>query len=307
MTEAISRERRFLETARLRGLAPPRHGHLDRALRGLSGFFAGALLREETARRPSILHRIDPRARVAATLLFLVSVSLAHSLPALAAHALLPAAAILLSRIRPGEFLRGGFLPALLFSVLLAAPATLNLFRDGEVVWPLLRWDASWRAGSPAMPAVVGLTREGLLSAATFLLRVLPSVAASLWLALSTPWTELLRALRFFRVPAAFVQVTGMTVRYMHALLRQSEEMHFGKKSRTICRPSAGGERRWAGSRIAASWERSLHLAEEVAAAMAARGFTGEARHAGGGRLAPAEWVFLSLVVVCCLLAHAAG
>lgn len=300
------RERRFLEAARARGLRPAGRGHLEKTLRELASFFSRAMFREETARRPGVLQRRDPRARLLAALVFLASVSLARSLGSLLAHAALPAAAVALSRIRPREFLGAGFAFALAFSVLMAAPATLNLFFDGTVVYPLADLGADRSIGPFRLPAVVGITREGALTAATFLLRALCSVAAVLWLTLSTRWTDLLRALRFLRLPPVFLQVVGMTVRYTHAFLRNSEEMHLGKKSRTVCRGPVAAGQAWAGSRIAHAWERSLLLMEEVSSAMTARGFTGEARFPPGPWLGPAEWALLALVVLFCAGAHLA-
>ena len=79
-----------------------------------------------------------------------------------------------------------------------------------------------------------------------------------------------------------------MTVRYLHLLLRQSEEVHLGKKSRTICRGPLASDQMWVGSRIAAAWEKSLHLMTEVTDAMTARGFTGEFRVPAGRALGAA-------------------
>lgn len=299
-------ERRFLEAARARGLRPVGRSHLDKTLLGISAFFSRSLFREETARRGGLLQRVDPRARLLALLVFLVSVSLARSLPQLAFHAVLPVVALGLSRIRPRELLGSGFGFALLFSVLMAAPSTLNLFYDGTVVRPLLTLGGDWRLGPFALPKVIGVTREGLLTAATFLLRVLSSTAAALWLTLSTRWVDLLRALRFLRLPPVFVQAAGMTVRYIHAFLRHTEDLHLGKKSRTVCRAAVGSEQAWAGSRIAQAWERSLHLLEEVSAAMKARGFTGEAKFPPSPWLGAAEWAFLVLVAISCAGAHLA-
>lgn len=306
MTGAFGRQKAFLDLARERGLRPARAGHVEKTLSGISSFFARSLFREETARRPGLLQGVDPRAKLVATVLYLVSVSAARTTGALAAHALLPAAAVVLSRIRPTEFLGAGFLFALLFSAMMAAPVSLSLFRDGTVVLPLLRLDAEWRLGPFVLPQVIGVTREGLLSAATLLLRVLPSVAAALWLTLTTRWADLLRALRFFRLPPIFIQVAGMTVRYLHALLRQAEEVHLGRKSRTVCRGTVASGQAWAGSRIAHAWERSIHLMDEVDAAMKARGFTGEAKFPAGARFRGPEWALIVVVAVACLGAHAA-
>ncbi len=305
MTEA-SRTGTFLQLAAERGLRPPRTGHVEKTLSGISAFFTRSLFREETARRPGLHQGSDPRAKLAATVLYLVSVSAARTTGALAAHALLPVVAVLLSRIRPAEFLGAGFLFAVLFTTLMAAPATLSVFRDGTVVVPLARLDAEWRLGPIVIPRVIGITREGLLSAGTLLLRVLPSVAAALWLTLSTRWADLLRALRFFRVPPIFVQVAGMTVRYLYALLRQAEDLHLGRKSRSVCRGRIASDQAWTGSRIAHTWERSLHLMDEVSAAMKARGFAGEAVFPPGARFGAPEWALIGFVAFACIGGHVA-
>jgi cobalt ECF transporter T component CbiQ len=299
-----SREQEFFELARARRLRPARNGFVDKTLRQLAAFFSDALLREETARRLGLLQRLDPRARLLGTLFFVLSVSLARSIPALAVHAALVAAALWLSRLRLREILGAGLLIALVFSTLMALPATLNLVSGGEPLLPLLVRDAAWRLGPYTIPPIVGISREGVLTAATFLLRTLTSVAAVLCLALSTRWMDLLRALRFLRLPPLVLQTLGMTVRYLHVLLRQSEEIHLGKKSRTLTRRPLIADHMWVGSRIAYAWEKSLRLMEDVGEAMTARGFTGEVRVAPGSRLRAADWGFLAAVAGLCLGAH---
>lgn len=299
-----AREQSFYEAARARGLRPVGKNHLDKTLREISAFFSRSLFREETARRNGLLQNVDPRARLLALLVYLASVSLARSIPALLFHAALPPLALAMSRIRLREFLGAGFLFALLFSALMAAPSTLNLFSGGTVVYPLLAPGAERSIGPYPVPEVIGVTRQGLLTAATFLLRVLSSTAAVLWLTLSTRWVDLVRALRFLRLPPVFLQAAGMTVRYIHAFLRQSEEIHMGKKSRSVCRGRIRADQAWAGSRIARSWEKSLHLMEEVAAAMNARGFTGKAKFPPSHWFGAPEWSFLAVVALSCIGGH---
>jgi cobalt/nickel transport system permease protein len=299
-----AREQQFLRIIHARGLKPVGRNHVDRTLGRIARFFSRSMLREDTAGRAGLLQRVDPRARLLSVLLLLVSVSLARSIPALMIHAALPLLAGALSRIRPKEFLCAGLLWLLLFSTLMAAPATLNLFAGGQVIVPLAARGEEWRCGPYALPRIIGITREGLLGAATFLLRVTTSGAAILWLTLSTRWADLLRALRCLRLPAVFLQVTGMTVRFIHAFHRQSEEILLGKKSRTVCRPPVASEQAWVGSRIAQAWERSLQLMQEVNDAMTARGFRGEVRFPPGTAFRGPEWALLAVVVVTCLWAH---
>jgi cobalt/nickel transport system permease protein len=299
-----ARERQFFDTLRARGLRPPRGGFLDGTLRRLATVFAEAHLRESIARRRGLVQRIHPRARLVAALLFLLSVSLASSLAELSAHALLAATAAPLARIRARELMRAGLGIAVAFSTLMTLPATLNLVSGGRVLLPVLQVEAPWRAGPYEIPAVIGVSAEGLLTAATFLLRTLASATVVLCLTLSTRWTDLLASLRTFRLPTLFLQTAGMTVRYVHLLLRHSEEIHLGKKARSVCRGSLASDQMWVGSRIAAAWERSLQLMTDVAEAMSARGFTGDVRFAPGRSLRAADWVFLLIVAALCGAVH---
>jgi len=300
-----AREQEFLELARVRGLRPVGRNYADKTLQRISAFFSRSLLREETARRPGLLQGVDPRARLIAVVVFLISVSLARSIPVLLGHAAFPLVAIALSRIRVKELLGAGLLLAFTFSAFVAAPATLNVFSGGQVILPLLSREQEWRFGPYILPGVIGMSREGLLTAVTFLLRVLSSVAAVLWLTLSTRWVELLRGLRSLCLPPLFLQVAGMTVRYLHAFHRQSEETYLGKKSRSVCRAPMAAEQAWVGSRIANAWDRGLHLMEEVSDAMTARGFRGEARFPQGLRFRTRDWGFLAAVILLCAAAHA--
>jgi cobalt/nickel transport system permease protein len=299
-----SREAEFAALARARGLRPVGTSHVDGTLRRLAAFFAQAALREQIARRPGVLQRTDPMARLLAVLAFLVSVSLARSIPSLLAHALLPAIALGLSRVRPREFLGAGFGIAAVFALLIAAPATLNLFVNGTLMIPLVTLERGWQFGPLEIPQVIGVTREGLLGAATFLSRVLTSVAAVLWLTLCTAWMDLLRALRAAGIPALVVQVVGMTVRYLFALQRMIEEAYLGKRSRAICRAPRGHERAFVASRVGHTWERSLGLMTEVHEAMTARGFTGEIRSPRAARFGRREWGLLAATLLACGAAH---
>jgi cobalt/nickel transport system permease protein len=302
--EDTAREGQFRDMARVRGLRSPRHGFLNKTLRRLAVFFATSLLGDQIARRPGLMQQVHPRARLVAVLLLLLSVSLASSLSALSAHALLVVGAVCMARIRARELLGAGLLAAVVFSLLIALPATLNLTSGGKVLVPILRLDGPWQLGPYAIPSVIGISGEGLRTAGTFLLRTLTSTAAVLCLALSTRWTDLLASLRSLRLPPLFVQTIGMTVRYLHLLLRQSEDVHLGKKSRTICRRPLASDQMWVGSRIAAAWEKSLHLMTDVTDAMTARGFTGDFRFAPGRALGAADWAFLVLAAILCVGAH---
>ncbi|MFB3817087.1 MAG: CbiQ family ECF transporter T component [Candidatus Methylomirabilales bacterium] len=291
----------FAALIEARGLRPPADRFLTRGLRRLARFSATGPLRQPAAARPQPLRALQPRARLMAVLLYLVSLSLASSLPVLLAHGAIPAALLVLSRVRLREGLGGGLLLAAASALCMAAPATLNLVQPGEIVLPLAEIPAGTQLGPLALPARIGVTREGLLGAATLLARVVGSVAMVLWLTLATPWLGLLRALRGVGVPAVVVQVAGMAVRYLHVLLAHAEAWHLGKRSRTVCRRPLLAEQAGVGAQVGMAWARGLHLMDEVSAAMTARGFTGELPAPPGARLLARDWAFLLAIALGCL------
>lgn len=255
--------------------------HVDKTLREIGRIWDGAMF---GAHHPVASRWLSPGTRVVLVLITVVAISLARE-PLLLASLSLAAASVVVLSILFGEFtvrrfLGAGFLVALVFGLVLTLPATINLFAypDGDVVWPLARLSHSYKIGPARVPAVIGVTNEGLVSAATLLTRQLASVALVLWLALTVRWFDLLRVLRRGGVPSLLLQVGAMTVIYLHLLLRRSEEAHMARRSRVICRPNAREARGWVGRRVARAWEDSLRLMEEVHQAMVSRGFRGEAR-----------------------------
>lgn len=291
----------FAALVRARGLRPPADRFLARGLRRLARFSAAGLLRQAAAARRQPLQAIHPRARLLAVLLYLISVSLAASLPVLVAHAAIPALLLAVSRVRLREAAGAGLFLAAASALCTAAPATLNLIQPGEIVLPFVELTPGIQLGPLALPDRIGVTREGLLVAATLLTRVMGSVAMVLWLTLTTPWLDLLRTLRSVGVPPVVIQVAGMAVRYLHVLLGQTEAWHLGKRSRTVCRRPLAAEQVGVGTQVSIAWARGLHLMDEVSAAMTARGFTGELPAPPGACLAARDWAFLVVIGLGCL------
>jgi cobalt/nickel transport system permease protein len=122
----------------------------------------------------------------------------------------------------------------------------------------------------------VSITQQGLLSAAFLCARVTDSLSLGILLILTTRWTDLLAALRWFRLPALIVSIVGMTYRYIFLFLHTANNMFMARRSRTIARFSGAADRRWLGQALAATLAKSQHLSEEVYLAMLSRGYSGE-------------------------------
>ena len=194
--------------------------------------------------------------------LFIVVVGLAHSLWILTIVFVLILIFSLLSRIPPGFFLKRLLLFIPIFAVIIAIPALFITPGD-----PLVNF-----AGK------VIITAQGARTAGFLVLRVTDSLSFGLLLILTTPWNNLLVALRWFRMPALIVDILGMTYRYIFLFLHTANSMFLARRSRTIGSFSAGENRRWLTRSLATTMAKSQYLSEEIYQAMLSRGYQGETR-----------------------------
>jgi cobalt/nickel transport system permease protein len=235
-------------------------GFLSRNIAGLSQALESAIVADDVSRKPGLLQGLDPRAKVACFLLLVVTAGLLHSLALLAVLFMMALVLAYFSRISLSFFLKRVLLFIPLFTVVIAVPALFTT--PGNPLWYI---------GSH-----VSVTQQGLLSAAFLCVRVTDSLSLGILLILTTRWTDLLAALRWFRLPALVVSIVGMTYRYIFLFLHTTNNMFMARRSRTIARFSGAANRRWLGQALAATLAKSQHMSEEVYLAMLSRGYSGE-------------------------------
>ena len=251
---------------------------LDRTLKATTGLLQEFIFSEAYSQRPGWLQKLDPRAKLLGILLIIITVSLLHSLPLIFALYGLSLFLALLSRIEAGFFIKRVWIPLLLFVGIIALPAILNVFTPGEPMVTLYSLGKTYRLGPYVLPAEIAVTRQGL-SAALFLVgRVAASTSFVLLLTLTTPWADLLKALRLVRIPQLYVQTLSMTLRYLMLLCQIVGDRHIAKKSRTIRLRKKRTEQGWVAGQVGSLFRRTVQLAAEVHRAMVARGYQGEVR-----------------------------
>ncbi len=241
-------------------------GFVERTLLGIASFLKQAIFSEEIARMPGLLQRLDPRAKLLSFALFLVAASFVRKIPPLLGLYLFTLLLASSSRISLSFFLKRVWFFIPLFSGLIVLPALFLV--PGE---PLLTF---FSVGN----FTLAITKPGASSAFLLVLRVATSVSFAILLVLTTRWSQILKALRIFKISRVFILILGMTYRYLHLLITLVEEMHLAKKSRTIRSDGLRKEQRWVASRIGLLFEKSRRMADEVYEAMVSRGFDGEAR-----------------------------
>jgi cobalt ECF transporter T component CbiQ len=266
-----------------------RTGFVAKTIAGAGGVLQAALFSEDVARVPGLLQRLDARAKVVALVALLLGVGLVHHLVVLVAAYLGTLLLARASALPLRFFVRLVWLFIPIFTGVIVLPATLDVITPGEVVVPL--------------PFGLGITRQGLLAAATITIRVAASISLVLLVTLTTPWARLLAAVRALGVPRTFVLVLGMAYRYLYVLLAAVQDMYVARRARAV-----GGDRdtrsgrAFVGATAGALFGKAHALADEVHQAMTSRGFRGDARTLDRFRITTADVTALAATAACIVL-----
>ena len=220
------------------------------------------------------LHRLDPRAKVLATLIFMVSVVSfgRYELSALIPFSVFPVAVVALGELPAGYLLR---------KVVLVCPFALlvgicNPVFDRAVLMHLGPF------------AITG----GWISCASIVMRAALTIAAALVLVAVTGFPAICRALESLGMPRAFAVQLMFLYRYLFVLTeeggraaRARELRLFGNSGRSLASYAS-----LIGHLLLRTWLR----AERIHMAMLARGFTGVFHGGGQSRFGAAELLFLA-------------
>jgi len=233
----------------------------------------------------SRLHRVDPRVKLVATLAFIAAVTATppEAWPVLLGLAVLEWTAVSQSSVPVLSVLRRSAV-AVPF-VLIAAPSVFT--RPGEAL-------AQYHIFSWTLTA----SREGLVFFVSVLAKSWISVIAAGLLVSTTPFEDLLRALRFLRLPRLLVAVVSSMYRYSFVLVEEAQRLLRARVSR-----SAGGGRRsggpvsWrakvVGGMVGSLFIRTYERSERIHQAMLSRGYTGVLPTVTDVPLSVGRWVVL--------------
>lgn len=244
----------------------PSNRYLERTLAELAAGAAETLSGETWARQPGYLQRLDPRAKVLTLFGLIVVVACVHSPITLLALYILTLVLAWASRLPAGMLAKRVWLSVALFVGAITLPAALNIVTPGRPL--VVLWSHPYLA----------LTAPGVGVAAVLTLRVAVAVSLATLLTLTTPWNDLLRALRLLFAPRLFLSILAMTYRYLAVLLQAAAEMFVARRSRTVGRVTNAEGRGFIGASVGALFGKTLALSEEIHAAMLSRGFHGEMR-----------------------------
>lgn len=225
----------------------------------------------------TFVHRLDPRIKVAATMLFVVTVVSFSKYEVLALVPFL---------LFPVVLLTLGDLPVLfiLKKVLIVSPFAIFV----GVFNPI--FDTRTAAVLLGVPL-----SAGWISFASILLKFLLTISAALILIATTSFPGVCQALRRLGAPALFVSQLLFLYRYLFVLLEETMRIVRARNLRSFGRRGLGVG--VAARIIGALFLRTVERAERIYRAMLSRGFRGEVPVLRRSGIRPADALFLALTV----------
>lgn len=218
--------------------------------------------------RHSPAHRADARLKIVLAVAAILGIALlpAGAFVAYGITWLVLVGASTFAHLGPLRLVRGSWV--VLPFVVVALP--LLFTRPGE---PLLTLELG--------PIVLTVTDTGLRDTLSIMAKSWLSVQAALLLAYTTPFADLVDALRALRLPAVIVAIISFMYRYLAVLTDEAGRMSRARQSRSAAAPEgrSGGSLTWrarvTGSMVGSLFIRSYERSERIYAAMLARGFSG--------------------------------
>ncbi|MGH9404158.1 MAG: cobalt ECF transporter T component CbiQ [Terriglobia bacterium] len=247
-----------------------------------------AFYAEELARSRGFLQRLDPRTKLLGILALMITVVAVHSLRVIAGLFAVALVMAVLSHVSFRSLFKRVWVAVLLFTGVIALPALFVTPGQVTATLPALGWPIS---------------AQGLTSAGYLVARAETAATFCVLLILTTPWAQVLKALRVLKAPVVLVAILGMTYRYLFLLLETAHDMFEARRSRLIGKLNGPDRRRVAASSAGVLLSKSFELSSDVYAAMLSRGFHGEVYALDEFESRAFDWIMLG---ACALVVAAA-
>lgn len=288
--------------AHMRGGGSADISYLDKGIRSFADLFTEGHSQWELSSRKSFLHDLDARIKIVFWIMLIIVISLKRAVLPEAVIFIFVFALAALCRLNLIAFYKKVLLLGFAFGFIVSFPSTLNVIVPGKVIIPVLTLSGPHDFWIYHIPQVIGLTEGGISLVSLLTLRVLNSLSISFLVLYTTPFAEIVKALKIFRVPDTFLIIISMTYKYIFTFAHIVSDMYLAKKARLACGNGRKEAREWIAGRIAFVFKKTRIECEEVFKAMNARGFSGEIRLYHHRKIAAREYV-----IAACLFAGTAG
>lgn len=252
-------------------------------------------LSDQYIHHPSVVHQLDPRVKVVATLLYILAVGVTPE----------------------GIWWAFGLQFGLLLMIMISAHLNfLHILRRSFIAAPFIMAALAvpFTTPGPELLQIPGLewsiTQPGLIRFGSILLRAWLAVQSAILLSATTRVPDMFWALAELRFPKSLVAVISFMYRYLFVLADEASRMLRARASRSpkikgAQKPSLLWQGKVAGSMVGYLFLRSLERSERVYDAMLSRGYDGQMRSLVRFQMRASDWVFISLMGVALCIVQA--
>jgi cobalt/nickel transport system permease protein len=272
---------------------------LEKGIHHLADLIKTGHLQWETAAKDDFLQKLDGRVKVLFLLFYVVIVSLKREIAVQVVIGVFVFVLASISRLNIIALYKRVLFWGFIFGFLVALPSAFNVITPGEILLPMLHLSKNYNLWIYRIPKEIGITQQGVDGVLMLTSRVMNSLALSLLVSYTTPFPEIIRALRLLKVPDSFLIIVTLSYKYIFIFAKTVEDMHLAKKSRLAGPVSNAEARRWIAGRFAFLFKKTQLRCEEIFKAMVGRGFSDNVRLYGFRRLSLQDWftgVVLSLI-----------
>ena len=263
---------------------------LERGIDHLAGVIRNGYAQWEFSSQNGFFQRIDARVKVLFLLFFILIVSVKRDVLTETCICFFVFVLTLLSRLNILRVYKRVLFLGLVFGFLIALPSALNVITKGETILPILKLPRPYHFWIYHIPADIGITREGIHAVAMLTVRVINSLSLSFLVLYTTPFHEIIRALKVLKVPDSFLIIITLCYKYIFIFSKTVEDMHLAKKSRIARELSHAEAREWIAGRMAFIFRKARLRCEEVFKAMIGRGFSDSIKFYGFRKMPTADW-----------------
>jgi cobalt/nickel transport system permease protein len=255
-----------------------RYAYLERGLAAVSSLVQRCFFDPASLSREGWLQKTDARIKTVLFAFLIVVISIKTRIASeLAITALLAAMAVSTGSGIVRFYLRV-FQYTILFGLAVTFPALLNIITPGHVILTVLELAEPHTFWLYHIPKEIGVTAEGLQAVSLLNLRILNSITVASLIVRTTPFGELMKALKVFKVPETLLVIITLSHKYIFIMARTIDDMFLARKSRLIGHANDKETRAWAAGRMAYLFRKSRTRYEDIFRAMEARGFRDEVR-----------------------------
>ncbi|WHH56882.1 cobalt ECF transporter T component CbiQ [Petroclostridium sp. X23] len=277
-----------------------RKSFIVKTLGQLSETLRNEFLSDHYSKAPGLLQQLDPRVKVLSFVALMGFAAMMRSLSVLIIMYVFTVLLLFLGKLPVFTFTKRIWVVMPLATAVMVLPAVLNIIVPGE---PLLiiyevKNPISW-FGIP-LPQMLSVTKQGMISAVTLILRVSISVSLGVILTVTTSWAELMKGLCRIKIPSIFITMLDMAYRYIFVLINISLQMFEARKLRTIGTVSYLSNKKFISDIIGVLFAKSMSYSEAVYDAMVARGYTGQIETISSFKLKRLDilWIFSIMIFI---------